>query len=72
MGPLRPGVMEFTLESNPPDWRRIPSKEDVLGVTAVILSVSYLKQEFFRVGFYINNYYDDKELQENEPEQLLI
>jgi len=35
--------MQFTLESNPPDYTRIPSKDDLLGVTAIILSVSFRK-----------------------------
>jgi histone chaperone ASF1 len=30
MGPLQPGVMQFTVESNPPDYKKIP-KEDLLG-----------------------------------------
>lgn len=55
MGPLEPGMMQFTLESNPPDYKKIPSKDDILGITAIILKVSFKKQEFFRVGFYVLN-----------------
>jgi histone chaperone ASF1 len=49
MGPLQKGVMQFTLESQAPDHTKIPSKEDLLGITAIILSVSYKNKEFFRV-----------------------
>jgi histone chaperone ASF1 len=47
--------MQFTIETNPPDYARIPSKDDVLGVTAIILTVSFRSQEFFRVGYYVYN-----------------
>ncbi len=43
MGPLDPGSMQFNFQCDPPNWKKIPSKEDLLGVTAVILSVSYRK-----------------------------
>lgn len=41
-------------------------------MTAIVISVSYRKQEFFRVGYYIHNEYIEQELIENPPEQLLI
>lgn len=34
-------AMQFTLETPGPDLSKIPSKEDLFGATAVILSVSY-------------------------------
>jgi len=71
MGPLEYGVMQFDLESAAPDWGKIPQSE-ILGVTAIILSVSYRNQEFFRVGYYVYNFYEDPELQENPPESVLI
>ena len=49
MGPLQPGVMQFVMETNPPNLGLIPSKDDLFGVTALILSVYYLQKEFFRV-----------------------
>ena len=33
--------MAFTIEANPPDYTKIPSKDDLLGVTALILSVQF-------------------------------
>ena len=38
----------------------------------MILSVSYKKQEFFRVGYYVYNQYIDPELIENDPEEIII
>jgi histone chaperone ASF1 len=42
-------------------------KQDIVGVTAILLTCSYNKQEFFRVGYYVNNYYEEPELIENPP-----
>ena len=41
MGPLEKGVMQFTLESQHPDHKKIPTKVDLLGITATILTVSF-------------------------------
>ena len=45
---------------------------EILGVTAIILSVSYRNQEFFRVGYYVYNFYADQELADNPPEEVLV
>lgn len=54
IGPLQVGQMKFDFEADRPDEKKIP-KEELLGVTAIILTCSYNNQEFFRVGYYINN-----------------
>ncbi len=64
--------MEFTLESKPPDFTKMPSKDDILGVTAIILNITYRGQEFFRVGYYVYNQYTDPLLIENDPEEIII
>jgi len=69
MGPLQYGVMQFELESNAPDYTKIP-QDDVIGVTAIILTISYKSQEFFRIGYYVYNNYTEPELLEIPPEQL--
>ena len=35
----------------------------------MLVTCSYANQEFFRVGYYVNNYYEDPELTENPPEK---
>ncbi len=47
-----------------PDFSKIP-QDDLLGVAAIIHSVSYQKQEFFRVGYFVYNNYEDPLLLEN-------
>ena len=38
-------------------------------MTGVLVTCSYAGQEFFRVGYYVNNYYEEPELQECPPER---
>lgn len=66
VGPLCAGRHMFVFEADPPDPARIP-REDVIGVTVVLLTCAYRRQEFIRVGYYVNNEYMDQELKENPP-----
>lgn len=38
----------------------------------LLLTCSYLGQEFVRVGYYVNNDYDDEQLREEPPQKVLI
>lgn len=51
--------------------RRIPTSE-ILGVTVILLTCSYDGREFVRVGYYVNNEYDSKELNEEPPSKPII
>jgi len=48
---------------NPPDPSLIPQSE-LLGVTAILISVSYKQKEFFRAGYFVYN--SIEELQQYE------
>ena len=65
VGPIPVGVNKFVFEADAPKRSSIPST-DVLGVTVILLSCSYDDREFVRVGYYVNNEYDDEALA-NEP-----
>ncbi|MCQ2820071.1 MAG: ASF1 family histone chaperone [archaeon] len=71
IGPLKLGTMKFRLDVQCPDHKKIP-QGDLLGVTAILLCCSYNNQEFFRVGYYINNSYDNEEMNMDPPEQVAI
>jgi histone chaperone ASF1 len=43
---------------------------DLIGVTVVLIVCSYNEQEFVRVGYYVNNEYEDPEITENPPEKV--
>ena len=68
-GPFHLGSMKFEFTGEAPDINLIPESE-VLGVTAVILCCSYNNQEFFRCGYYLNNIYDNEEMNLNPPEKV--
>lgn len=68
VGPIPEGKHMFVFQADPPDVNKIPVA-DALGVTVVLLTCSYRSQEFVRVGYFINNEYNDPELRENPPAQ---
>ncbi|RUS72890.1 hypothetical protein EGW08_019350 [Elysia chlorotica] len=69
VGPVPGGKHMFVFEADPPDVRKIPV-DDIMGVTVVLLTCSYRSKEFIRVGYYVNNEYDDPELKENPPAEI--
>jgi len=68
-GPFQLGSMKFEFVGDAPDISKIPESE-ILGVTAIILCCSYNNQEFFRCGYYLNNLYDNEEMNLNPPEKI--
>lgn len=71
VGPVFRGPNEFVLNAPCPDHTKM-KPEDVLGVTVILLICEYKDQEFIRVGYYVNNDYDDEELRDNAPERVQI
>ncbi|XP_011021322.1 PREDICTED: histone chaperone ASF1B [Populus euphratica] len=71
VGPVNVGNYRFVLQANPPDPSKI-REEDIIGVTVLLLTCSYLGQEFVRVGYYVNNDYEDEQLREEPPPKVLI
>ncbi len=71
VGPVPVGVNSFEFEGSAPDPSKIPL-EDVLGVSALILTGSYNDQEFVRVGYYQNTEYDNEEMKETPPPKIMF
>ena len=61
VGPIPAGVNAFDFEAPAPQPNLLPPDE-ILGVTVIIVSASYREKEFVRVGYYVNTYYDDEEM----------
>ena len=59
------------LQADPPDPSKIRD-EDIIGVTVLLLTCSYMGQEFVRVGYYVNNDYDDEQLREEPPPKVSV
>jgi histone chaperone ASF1 len=71
VGPVPQGINSFEFEGSAPDPSRIP-QDDVLGVAALILTGSYRDQEFVRVGYYQNTEYDNEEMKETPPQNIMF
>ncbi|XP_024014803.1 histone chaperone ASF1B [Eutrema salsugineum] len=71
VGPVNVGNYRFVLQADSPDPSKI-REEDIIGVTVLLLTCSYMDQEFIRVGYYVNNDYDDEQLREEPPTKVLI
>ncbi|XP_051144476.1 probable histone chaperone ASF1A [Andrographis paniculata] len=71
VGPINVGNYRFVFQADPPDPSKI-REEDIIGVTVLLLTCSYQGQEFVRVGYYINNDYEDEKLREEPPQKVLL
>jgi len=71
VGPVNIGNYRFVFQADPPEPANIP-EEDIIGVTVLLLTCSYMGQEFIRVGYYVSNEYVDEHLREEPPAKLLI
>merc|ERR1719379_2767579 len=60
VGPVVTGSYRFVFQADPPDPAKLPV-DDIVGVTAILLTCSYRGKEFIRVGYYLNNEYTDEE-----------
>ncbi|KAL4236982.1 ASF1 anti-silencing function 1 [Mactra antiquata] len=66
VGPVPGGRHKFVFQAGPPDTSKIP-QQDAVGVTVILLTCSYRNKEFIRVGYYVNNEYEEQELKEEPP-----
>lgn len=58
VGPVPVGINRFIFETDPPRSDLIPIHE-IKGVTVLLLICSYADQEFIRIGYYVDNDYDE-------------
>jgi len=66
VGPIPIGALKFVLQADCPDKAKIPAT-DAVGVTCLLLTCSYIGQEFIRVGYFVNNEYENEDLKLNPP-----
>ena len=59
------------VQTDAPNVELIDQKE-ILGPTVILLTCSYMEQEFIRIGYYVNNEYETPEMNENPPDQVDI
>ena len=58
------GEQTIELSVEPPDPAKIPKESDILGVTVLMITALYRRQEFFRCSYFIYNNYEDESLAE--------
>lgn len=71
VGPVPVGINKFVFQADAPQWSLIPQSE-ILGATVVLIICSYQQQEFVRVGYYVNNEYENEQLRIDPPEQIQL
>ena len=49
VGPVPVGINQFVLQASAPDMNLIPD-EDLIGVTVILVSCSYMDHPFLQVG----------------------
>eukprot|EP01028_Stygiella_incarcerata_P004093 TRINITY_DN1858_c0_g1_i3.p1 TRINITY_DN1858_c0_g1~~TRINITY_DN1858_c0_g1_i3.p1 ORF type:complete len:172 (-),score=57.52 TRINITY_DN1858_c0_g1_i3:129-644(-) len=59
VGPLEIGRLEFDVTAPAPNITLIP-KDDIIGVTLLLLTATYKKQEFCRIGYFVSIRGDDE------------
>ncbi|KAJ2064237.1 Histone chaperone asf1 [Coemansia sp. S146] len=71
VGPVPVGVNKFVFEADAPHVDKIP-KEDLIGVTVILLTCSYKDKEFVRIGYYVDNAYIDEALLLTPPDVPML
>eukprot|EP00607_Mallomonas_marina_P008949 CAMPEP_0182422652 /NCGR_PEP_ID=MMETSP1167-20130531/8396_1 /TAXON_ID=2988 /ORGANISM="Mallomonas Sp, Strain CCMP3275" /LENGTH=240 /DNA_ID=CAMNT_0024600887 /DNA_START=37 /DNA_END=759 /DNA_ORIENTATION=- len=71
VGPVLYGVNKFVLTSAAPNHLAIPDG-DILGVTVILLSCSYMDNKFIQIGYYVNSEYSEEYDPENPPNPIDI
>lgn len=57
-----PGTRSVDIEVEPPDPLKIPSVDDLVGATVLMVCALYRSQEFFRCSYFVYNNFDDTQM----------
>jgi histone chaperone ASF1 len=71
VGPVPVGINRFVLTSNAPNPAEI-ANQDLLGVTVILITCSYMDNKFIQIGYYVNNEYSEPYDTENPPNPVDI
>jgi len=66
VGPVSIGINRFILQANAPDPKSI-SNQDLIGVTVILITCSFMDNKFVQIGYYVNNEYSEPFEPENFP-----
>jgi histone chaperone ASF1 len=71
VGPVSVGINRFVLQADAPN-PQIINNCDLIGVTVILISCSYLDRKFVQIGYYLNNEYAIPFEPENYPNPVDI
>ncbi len=71
VGPVPVGINRFVLTSDAPNPAEI-ANQDLLGVTVILITCSYMDNKFIQIGYYVNNEYSEPYDTENPPNPVDI
>eukprot|EP00981_Chlorochromonas_danica_P001910 scaffold398_cov177-Ochromonas_danica.AAC.9 len=71
VGPIPAGLHRFVLQTPAPRSDLIKN-DDLIGVTVILITCSYLDQPFVQIGYYVNNEYEEPFEPENYPNPVDI
>lgn len=71
VGPVSVGINRFILQSPAPNPAMI-ANEDLIGVTVILVTCSYMDNKFVQIGYYVNNEYAIPFEPENYPNPVEI
>lgn len=71
VGPVSIGINRFVLQANAPNPASI-SNQDLIGVTVILITCSFMDNKFVQIGYYVNNEYSEPYEPENFPNPVDI
>lgn len=71
VGPVIAGTNKFVLQTEAPNPALIANR-DLIGVTVILISCSYMDNKFVQIGYYVNNEYAEQFEPENFPNPVDI
>ena len=71
VGPVPMGINKFVLQAPAPSVTNIPN-QDLIGVTVILVTCSFMDHEFVRIGYYVNNEYNEPYEEGTLPDPIEI
>lgn len=71
VGPVPVGINKFVLQAPAPAYVNIPN-HDLIGVTVILVTCSFMDKEFVRIGYYVNNEYSEPYEEGTLPDPIEI
>ena len=59
------GGYSFNVDVSPPDHKLVPSFDDLLGATLLMISAVYNEKEFFRCSYFVYNNFENEQIAKN-------